>query len=278
MHTKNITDLTALITGASAGIGRATARLLARCGCNLVLLARREPELRKLAEELRSHTNVRVRIAVGDVSDGGTFRGILDNLVQEETIDICVINAGIGQYGPVSHSPWEHIERVLHTNIEGAFATAHAVLPQMCQRKHGSIVFISSALGKRAIPWNAAYCASKHALHGFADALRLEVKRHGIHIGVVLPARTKTEFFDVMTYSVPQTRRRELPESPPEAVAEAILQNILRNRRETVVSAGGKLYGFFGYHFPRTCDFVFSRLIPTPDDDGNQDTYPPHSL
>jgi short-subunit dehydrogenase len=269
---------TTLITGASAGIGRATAELFARHGSNLVLLARRAHLLEELAVSLRAAHGVEAAVIASDLSDVSGLQSKLQSTLERLPVDICIANAGVGQYGPFDAARWEDIRRVLAVNVDGALATAHAVLPGMRERGSGSVVFISSVLGKRAVPWNAVYCASKYALHGLADALRLEAKPFGVHIGIVAPARTSTDFFNAMTYSVPQTRRREVPESPPEAVARAILRNVLHRRRETVATLGGKFYAFIGYHFPRTCDFVFSRVIPAPDRHAHQNTSSPHPL
>lgn len=259
-----LSSRTALITGASAGIGRSCALLFAQYGCNLILLARNSGALADLAAELESRYDIGVATIVADVSDPESLHRAIQDCPQSGNVDICIANAGIGQWGPFSHSPWSQVERVLSTNINGALATAHAVLPGMCARGRGSMVLVSSVLGKRAVPWSAAYCSSKYALHGFADALRLEVKPFGVHVGVVAPARTTTEFFRRMLYAVPQTNRRAVLEDPPERVARAILRTVLRRRRETVVALDGKLYAFIGYHFPRSCDLVFSRVIQAP--------------
>ena len=270
-----LSSRTALITGASAGIGRSCALLFAKHGCNLVLLARDAKALNGLASELESRYGVGVATIVADVSDSQALHHTIHEYPRNRDIDICIANAGIGQWGPFSHSPWDHIAQVLSTNIDGALATAHAVLPGMCARGRGSLVLVSSVLGKRAVPWSAAYCASKYALHGFADALRLEVKPFGVHVGIVAPARTTTEFFRRTLYAVPQTNRRPVPEHPPERVASAILHTVLRQRRETVVTLGGKFYSFVGYHFPRTCDVVFSRVIPAPSYEAGDGPAPP---
>ena len=255
-----------LITGASAGIGRATAQRFAEAGSDLLLLGRDRPRLEAAAAEIGAQTGIRIDLIAADISRTDALRTAIAEAVAERPGDILIANAGFGQYGPFALSPWDDIEAVLHTNIDGTMATVHAVLPSMLARKAGSVVLISSVLGKRAIQWNAAYCASKFALHGFADAIRLELRPHGVHVGVVCPARTTTEFFSRMIYSRPQERRREVPESPPSRVAEAILRTVLRRRRETVVSASGMLYAYAGYHFPRISDRILSLAVPRNDD------------
>ncbi|MBL0174437.1 MAG: SDR family NAD(P)-dependent oxidoreductase [Ignavibacteria bacterium] len=255
-----------LITGASSGIGLATARLFAEQGSDLLLLSRDAVRLAEVAAELRAAGAASVDILASDVSDARGLQRDIAAATAERPVDILIANAGIGQYGPYHLSPWDDIEAVLRTNIDGTMASARAVLPAMAARRAGSVVLVSSVLGKRAIQWNAAYCASKFALHGFADALRLEVKRLGIHVGVVCPARTDTAFFSRMIYSRPQRRQRAVPHSAPERVARAILRTVLRRRRETVVSLGGMLYAHAGYHFPRLSDLILSFAVPQHDD------------
>ena len=254
-----------LITGASSGIGLAAAKLFSDAGSDLLLLARNRARLEEAAEAV-ARNGTAVDIVCADVADARALHVAIAAATADRPVDVLIANAGIGQYGPFHASPWDDVERVLRTNIDGAMASVHAVLPSMVARGAGSVILVSSVLGKRAIQWNAAYCASKFALHGFADAIRLELLPHGVHIGVVCPARTDTEFFSRMIYSLPQRRQRAVPESPPERVARAILRSVLHRRRETVVSLGGKFYAFGGSHFPRFSDLILSLAVPRHDD------------
>ena len=257
---------TVVITGASEGIGRATATLFAAEGHDLVLLARNATRLTELADMLATRHGVDCRTAVVDVRDASALRACITDAVHGRRLAAGIVNAGIGLYGPFLHTGWEDVTDVLRTNVEGALATAHALLPLLTAQGSGSLVFISSALGKRGIPYNAVYSATKQALVGFADGLRLECRPLGVHVGVVCPARTDTPFFDRMTYAVPQTKRRTLPTNPPEMVARAILRCVRRRRREIVVSVPGKLFAFGGVHFPRLSDFLLSHSVPRPED------------
>jgi short-subunit dehydrogenase len=268
----------ALITGATAGIGRATASLFAASGCNLLLIARRKELLQAFATQLHNEHDIEVLPLCADVSNVAALKEALGITLERYPIDIAILNAGIGLYGPFSVTAWQEVEKVLRTNIDGTLGVTRMVIPQMLARRKGSVVFVSSVLGKRAIPWNTVYCATKQALHGFADGLRLEVRRHGIHVGIVAPARTSTDFFKSRAYAVPQTKQRKVSECSPDIVARAILKNVLGKRRETVVTFGGMLYCFFGYHFPRTCDFMFSRLLPSPEYNDHTDTSAPYSF
>lgn len=259
-------DGTVLITGASEGIGRATARLFASRGHDLLLLARDGARLAALAESLTAQYGVNCTIRPADVRQTGELGDELREALQGRRIAAAIVNAGIGLYGPFAQTAWSDVENVLRTNLDGALATAHAVLPHLRAQRSGSLVLLSSTIGKRAIPYNAAYCATKQALLGFADAVRLECRPYGVHVGVVCPARTDTPFFDRMTYAVPQTKRRNIPTNSPEMVSRAILRCVVRRRREIVVSAPGKLFAFVGYHFPRLSDYLLYSNVPRPEE------------
>jgi short-subunit dehydrogenase len=256
----------ALITGAGSGIGEAAAARFAQGGYNCILIGRTTRKLELVVDTITKAHGGEHSILTADVSKSAEYLASLANLIGNRPPDVAIVNAGIGLYGPVSATDWKDIDGIVRTNIDGAFATAHAVLPSMLRRGGGSIVLVSSVLGRRALAYNAVYSASKAALHGFADALRLEVRHSGVHVGVVCPARTETPFFRNMTYAVPQTRRRAVPTSAPEVAAEAIYQCVRRRKREVVISVGGKLFVFAGVHFPRLMDFVLSRMVPTPEE------------
>ncbi len=248
---------TALITGGSSGIGLATARLLSQEGVRVALLARDEKKLREAAELLDP---VPLIFPV-DVQDAAALAGTIARV--EESLghlDIAIVNAGIGLYGPVTQTSWSDMKEVLRVNVEGAIFTAGAVAKHMVARGEGSIVFVSSILGKRAIPNSAVYSASKYALQGFADAFRLEMEPHGIHVAVVLPPRTDTPFHERMVKSAPiPPSRASMPSVPADTVAGAIFHALKHRKREVVVSLPGKLFTFFGYHFPGLGDLLLRR-------------------
>lgn len=256
---------TVLITGASEGIGRATANLFAAQGYDLILLARNLARLEELAADLASQYAINCIPLQADVRDAEEVWQRLGQLIEGKSLAAAIINAGVGLYGPFAETNWEDTARLLRTNLDGALACTRAVLPVFRRQRAGSLVLISSTIGKRAIPYNAVYCATKQALHGFADALRLELKPWGVHVGVVCPARTATAFFDRMSYAVPQKSRRNIPTDTPETVARAILHCVRLRRREVVVSTVGKLFSFVGYHFPRLSDYLLYRNVPRPE-------------
>lgn len=180
---------TAIVTGASAGIGLATAKTLHRLGASLVLNARRRERLDEVAGELGA-----VAVA-GDITDAAVRGRIVEAC--EERVDILVNNAGYGEPGPVETVSEEDFRRQFEVNLFAAAAMIRAVLPLMRAQRSGRIVNISSVAGRLGYPLFGWYCASKHALEGLSDALRLEVSPWGIHVALVEPGPVETEFFDV---------------------------------------------------------------------------------
>jgi short-subunit dehydrogenase len=180
---------TALVTGASAGIGLATARLLAREGAKVVLNARRADRLEAAARETKG-------VAVpGDVTDPAVRARLLDACGAR--VDILVNNAGYGEAGPVETLNEAEGRRQFEVNFFAPAALVQAVMPLMRKQRSGRIVNISSVAGRFGYPLFGWYCASKHALEGLSDALRLEARPWGIHVSLVEPGPVETEFFDV---------------------------------------------------------------------------------
>ena len=262
----NVKGKRALITGASAGIGKETAKLFASKGCNLLLLARDAERLQELQASLHTEYGIDADILPQDVSEPKQLLDRLEAYQKTRQIDIAIANAAQGQYGRVANTSWDEMEPILRINIDGAIATARGVVQQMIQRGSGSIIFVSSILGKRSMQNNAVYCATKFALHGFADGLRLEVKKSGVHVGMVCPSRTATEIRERMIYSERPVNPPMQVTDPPEVAAKAILRCVERRCRENIVSLPGKAFAYVGYHFPRISDFLLSRSVPEPQE------------
>ncbi len=179
----------ALVTGASAGIGLATARLLVGEGAKVVLNARRQDRLDALAAELKG-------VAVpGDVTDAAVRARLLDACGGR--VDILVNNAGYAEAGPAEMVKEAAARWQLEVNFFAAAALMQGVMPFMRKQRSGRIVNISSVAGRFGYPLFGWYCASKHALEGLSDALRLEARPWGVHVSLIEPGPVETEFFDV---------------------------------------------------------------------------------
>src|SRR5256714_646058 len=193
-----IEGCTALITGASAGIGREFARQLASRARTLVLVARREQRLSKLRDELRNrNAQLNVHVRGVDLCD----KSQIDELVhwlQENKIDIdfLINNAGLGDYGSFATSPPERNNEILQVNVVALTALTRALLPQMVSRKHGAILNVSSSAGFLPIPGMNVYAASKAYVNSFSEALRAELLDTGVTVTALCPGPVHTEFGD----------------------------------------------------------------------------------
>ena len=210
--------MVALITGASSGIGEATARRLARePGAKLVLVARREDRLERLAAELGGAT-----VIAADLTEADAPARVAERVEAEHgRLDLLVNNAGAAWRGTFAASGWENVRRHMELNFDAVVRLTEALLPLVRRSAPSSIVNVASTAGRVSRPNSGAYSASKFALVGWTDALSLEERPNGVHVGMVLPGFVATEGF-------PQ---RELVDSiatrwlvsKPERVAEAIL-------------------------------------------------------
>lgn len=183
----------ALITGASSGIGEATARRLARDGgWTLVLVARREERLRALADELGGATVVAV-----DLTDDAAPATVRETLEREHggRLDLLVNNAGAGWGGSFARNGYEEVRRTMALNFDAVVRLSEELLPLLRASAPSSLVNVASTAGRVGRAKSGAYSASKFALAGWTDSLHLEEKRGGVHVGLVLPGFVATEGF-----------------------------------------------------------------------------------
>ena len=182
------------MTGASSGIGWATAVTLARKGANLVVTARREHRLQELCDLIAAAAG-RAAYLPGDAADESTAKGCVD-LAQRQfgSLDILICNAGVGNYKNLVDTSVEEYETLMDSNMKSSFLFARHAAPVMIEQKRGDMLFISSVAGLQGAAGEAVYCASKFAQVGFAYSLDAELRRHGIKVGVICPGGVKTEF------------------------------------------------------------------------------------
>jgi short-subunit dehydrogenase len=219
-----------VITGASSGIGAATAVAFARRGARLELGARRMDRLTEVAQKCREAGTPGVNVRRTDVGQHGEARALVAaTLRTHERLDVLVNNAGIGWMGRLHQMPEEKIEELIATNLKGVIATTQAVLPWMLERRRGVIINVASVTGFRASPYSAVYSATKHAVTGLSHALRGELSGTGVKVCVVYPGVTAgTEFFG-------QTERGVGPQYPASWVANLIVRTAQFPRRDAVV-------------------------------------------
>ncbi len=194
MNPNEIAGQVIIITGASLGIGAATAKLLAAQGAKLVLAARSVDKLEQLAAALETDSLV----VPTDMTQGTDLEHLVAKTLERYgRIDGLVNNAGYGQYGPLEMLTEEAIRRQFEVNVIGLLLLTQRVIPTMRAQGRGRIVNISSLSGLVALPFSGLYHASKFALEGLSDSLRMELAPFGIQVALVEPGPVKTEFFEV---------------------------------------------------------------------------------
>lgn len=237
-----------VITGASSGIGAATARLLAAEGHTLVLAARRQDRLEALAAELGSRD--RVLPVVTDVTRREDVEALASRAGEAfGRIDVWINNAGVGIPYPWWEQPPEAIVRVVETNLTGAIFGARAAIPWMIRQDGGHIINVGSMAGH--VPFFSVYSATKAGLRGFTEGLRRELRPYGIHVSLVSPGFIRTEM----------TRGISMPGmAPPEVVARAIVRLVARPRREVVVPGWYRLFILLNGLAPGLLDRAVHRM------------------
>lgn len=189
-----LTDRVAVITGASRGIGRATALALAEQGAHIVVTARTEEELNEVAHEATKY-GVESLVVPADVSLEDDVERLKEKTLHTfGRVDILVNNVGVGKYGPLNNITIEDYDWIMNTNMRSTFLCTKAFLPTMLARESGDIVFVASVAGLQGLPHETVYCASKHAQVGFAQSLDHEVHEHGIKVSVIAPGGVHTHF------------------------------------------------------------------------------------
>ncbi len=190
----NLANKTALITGASAGIGRATALALAAQGANIVVTARREDRLQALCAEIIATAGQAVFHAGDAAAESTALAAIALATNTFGTLDILINNAGIGSYRNLVDSTSADYDSVMDTNMKSGFVFSRHAAPLMVAQRSGTILFISSVAGLTGIAGEAIYSASKFAQVGFSQALDAELRKHNIKVGVICPGGVKSEF------------------------------------------------------------------------------------
>jgi NADP-dependent 3-hydroxy acid dehydrogenase YdfG len=242
-----------LLTGASSGIGEATAYELARRGHRLVLAARRAPAIEQLAAGIAATGGQALAVPTDVLANHR-----INNLVQRATdhfgrIDVLVNNAGVAAAHHAGNPSDEQIDMVLGTNLVAPIKLTRAVLPQMLERKSGQIINIGSVAGYVPAPSQALYNASKHAIRGWNDTLRREIERKGVRVSLVSPGFIRTE----MTRSM-----HGMPMPGPRLIARGVAGLVARPRRELVLPAYYQLLLDIEYHWPGLHDLVLRFWTP----------------
>jgi short-subunit dehydrogenase len=203
----------ALITGASAGIGKAFALELAAGGTNLILVARRRDRLNELASELRAKYKVEAEVCVADLSQHSGPQEIFDFTSQKGfEVELLINNAGFGVYGELATADLSRQLEMIQVNIAAVVHLTHLYLQPMIARRHGDILILASTASFQGVPYLNTYAATKTFDLHFAEALAEEVKEYGIRVCALCPGSTTSEFFQVAGQPKNVLRKRESAE------------------------------------------------------------------
>lgn len=218
----------AWITGASSGIGQATARLLASEGADLIISARRAERLQQLAEEIRA-LGREVTVAPVDVSDRAGMEEVGKRIQEQGGADILINNAGTMPISPIINGRVDEWEQMIDTNIKGVLYAINAVYPGMAERKEGHIVNISSVAARLTYQSAGVYGGTKHAVRAISDTLRKEAIRYGVRVTDIQPGSVDTELPDSITHDKIRAAVKDnmygegMPNLQPEDIANGIL-------------------------------------------------------
>ena len=247
-----------VITGASSGIGRATAVQFGAAGASVVLAARNEVALQEAAREVE-HAGGIALVMPTDVAKWEQVERLATRAVDRfGRVDTWVNNASVSEYATVEQMTIEEIERLIQVNLLGMIYGVKAALPHLKRQRQGTIVNVSSVVGERAVPLQSVYVATKHGIKGFTESLRLELEHEktGITVTLIEPGSINTPFFNHARSKMGVKPSPMPPVYPPSAVAEAIAFAAERPRRTIVVGGGGKMLGVLEQLSPALTDRV----------------------
>jgi short-subunit dehydrogenase len=242
MTTASIHGEVVVITGASSGFGKGTARELAGRGASLVLAARRGELLDRLVGECESAGGAAVPVQA-DVSHADDVERLARTAIERfGRIDVWINNAGVGAIGPFERVPLADHEQVVRTNLLGTLYGSYVAYRQFLQQRAGTLINIASELGKHTVPYYASYAASKHGVVGLNEALRQELSEKDlpeIHVCTVMPTAHDTPFFDHAANYTGHEIEPPTPLHDPENVVEALVRLVENPKDNKIVGADG---------------------------------------
>lgn len=281
---KAIHDQVVVITGASSGIGREAALQFGKRGASVVLAARNETALQEVANEIRAGGG-RAYVAPTDVADMEQVEHLATEAINAfARIDTWVNNAAIGMYALVEETTLEEFARILQVNVMGVIAGSKAAMTHMKRQGYGTIINIGSVLSHRSIPLQVAYSASKHAVKGFTEGLRLELRRDypDIHVTLISPASINTPYFSHARSKLGVHPQPYPPAYPPSLAAESIVHAAEHPTRDIYVGGASMMITLMNRISPTFTDWLMMRGNNTfklqktdRPDDGQDSMYQP---
>ncbi len=264
-HPKPLDQQIIVITGATSGIGLATARAAAKAGARLVLAARSAKDLREVAQQLEN-TGAHVATVAADVAKPADVARIADAAHSHYGgFDTWVNNAGVGIFGRIEEGSLDDYHRLFDTNFWGLVHGSLEAVKHFKQRKGGVLINLGSEVSDVAVPLQGMYAASKHAIKGFTDALRMELEAEQAPVSVTLikPAGINTPFTQNARNYMDREPQLPPPVYAPEEVAHAILHAAVHPMRDIYVGGGSKLMSSFNKLAPGVMDWLGAKAIPS---------------
>lgn len=247
-----LTGCRVIVTGASRGIGRATALALAHHGAKLVLVARRSGPLQEVADQVEVQGGT-ASVVSGDVAQAGTMQAAVENCLNRYGgLDVVINNAGSGLFATIEQTEEPDLDAMWVANVKSVFGGIRAALPVMRRQGVGHIINVASTAGRRGSPYVGAYCASKFAVVGLTESLRTELLGSGIRVSLVCPGATRTSFFDAAVRRTDRHAGLVGPVESAEAVARRIVKLIRHPKAEDVAQP-----------FRRKLFFIANILVPS---------------
>lgn len=261
---KDFNNKVVVITGASSGIGKATAIEFAKAGARVCLAARRKDKLEAVTNEIKS-IGGNAYYKVTDVSKEEDCKSLINSVIKEQGgIDILINNAGISMRSLFKDVELKVLKRLMDVNFWGAVYCTKYALPYLLKSK-GVVVGVSSVAGFHGLPARTGYSASKFALHGFLETLRIENLKKGLHVMVIAPGFTASE---VREHALVEdgseqgkTPRKEEKMMSAEKVARILLRSIKRKKRNKILTLSGQLTALLQRIVPEQVDYIYYKLM-----------------
>ena len=251
-----------LITGASSGIGRETAYQAAAEGAKLIIVARRQAYLKELTRDIKKNYNVDVLMISADLSQPKQIERVVIKAKNHfGRIDYLVNSAGFGEFKPALEFTYDEIEAMFKINTFAMMYLSQLVAEMMIEQGKGQIVFISSISGKVSTPYSSVYSASKSAIIGYADSLRIELKRYGVRVTTINPGPVKTPFFTRTEALESYYKRIERFALKTDDVAKKLIQAMIHGRREVNLPFALKTAAIISPLVPNLSDFLKETLF-----------------
>lgn len=246
-----------VITGASGGLGQAIVKQYAQKDYYLLLLARNEQQLHALKTQYE-HQCAGIAYYCADFNDPSAYTNVIQWI--DGRVDILIHNAGYGLYLTAEHFQAQHINAIFNVNVFAPLQLTTALLPVLYEKRQGTIVFVASQASKMVTPKSSLYSATKFALRGYANGLRLEAKQKGVHVLVVNPGPIDTDFFAIADQTGLYGQAVETMMLQPDDVAKALYGAVLKRKREVNLPKWMAFSAILSEVFPNLSDLIIARF------------------